>query len=157
MASSAGGDAVVNPHDLPPRISFAKLLRGGAIRAVAGRRMGAAREGGGRCRRNDDAIPAWYLVTNGTETMRIGRGDIVALRILLGVPVAIGFVFFGILVWAGINPPPPEKKPDPLVKAWREGKSKIDVENCILSEISNRGVATKYGVEKCLVELRTRR
>ena len=104
MAFSAGGDAVVNPHDLPPRISFAKLLRGGAIRAVAGRRMGAAREGGGRCRRNDDAIPAWYLVTNGTETMRIGRGDIVALRILLGVPVAIGFVFFGILVWAGIDP-----------------------------------------------------
>jgi hypothetical protein len=58
------------------------------------------------------------------STIRIGTGDIVALRILLGVPAAIGFAIFGILVWAAVSPSS-QKEVDPQVKARMERKAKI--------------------------------
>jgi hypothetical protein len=85
--------------------------------------------------------------------MRIGKGDIVALRILAGVPVAIGFAFLGLMVWTSIDPPPPQQEPDPQAKA----RARIAVDYCIQNEIRDHGRATKSGVEKCLVNLPTRR
>jgi hypothetical protein len=67
--------------------------------------------------------------SDGGETMRIGKGDIVALRILAGVPVAIGFAFLGLMVWTSIDPPP-QQEPDPQAKA----RARIAVDYCIQNE-----------------------
>lgn len=54
--------------------------------------------------------------------MRFGQGDIAALRILPSVPVALGFAFFGVMIWAGLHPPSQEEVLPPQVKAQIEEK-----------------------------------